>query len=203
MIYLVSSPYKCILHILFSAIITLNFQSFTSHSPHPPFTPSVPSLPVPPSLAPVSCPRPLPQHINIYLEFIQHHLLMGVSHIFLTAPFGWGGVPMIRLQRVLRSFILDGSVSLTSHADDSIDSLYSTQGLSWGRDTAKIFQVKEQIILIFEDFFSTFFWCSSLELIVTFFVINLTSTSLNLRDFSQESVSLLPPAFPPYLFTPH
>ena len=81
------------------------------------------------------------QHIAVYLEFIQHHLLMGVKHIFLTAPFGWGGKIMTSFLRILRSFIEDGSVSMTSHADDNIDYLYSTSGLSWYRDSAKVYQV--------------------------------------------------------------
>ena len=81
------------------------------------------------------------QHIAVYLEFIQHHLLMGVKHIFLTAPFGWGGKIMTSFLRILRSFIEDGSVSMTSHSDDNLDYLYSTSGLSWYRDSAKVNQV--------------------------------------------------------------
>ena len=85
--------------------------------------------------------EPTPQSLPLYLEFLQHHLLMGASHIFLSAPFPWGGSIMTNIQRILRSFIEDGSVSITSHADDGIDYLYSTRGMSFDRDNLKLFQV--------------------------------------------------------------
>ena len=68
---------------------------------------------------------------------------MGASHIFLTAPFAWGGAIMTNIQRILRSFIEDGSVSITSHADDGVDYLYSTRGMSFDRDNLKLFQVND------------------------------------------------------------
>ena len=66
---------------------------------------------------------------------------MGASHIFLTAPFVWGGAMMTNMQRILRSFIEDGSVSITSHVDDGVDYLYSTRGMSFDRDSLNLFQV--------------------------------------------------------------
>ena len=48
---------------------------------------------------------------------------------------------MTSLQRVLRSFIEDGSISLTSHTDDEIDYQYSIRGLGFHRDNLKIMQV--------------------------------------------------------------
>jgi hypothetical protein len=81
------------------------------------------------------------QNSPLYLEFIQHHLLMGASHIFITAAFAWGGKLMTSLQRVLRSFIEDGSISITSHTDDEIDYQYSVRGLGFHRDNLKIMQV--------------------------------------------------------------
>ena len=81
------------------------------------------------------------QNSALYLEFIQHHLLMGASHIFITAALVWGGKIMTTLQRVLRSFIEDGSVSITSHSDDNVDFLYSIRGLGFHRDNLKTIQV--------------------------------------------------------------
>ena len=95
----------------------------------------LPSLPLPPSIQ-----RPS-QSLPLYLEFLQHHLLMGASHIFLAANHAWGGAIMNKMQRILRSFIEDGSVSITSYADDGVDYLYSTRGMSFERDNLKIFQV--------------------------------------------------------------
>jgi hypothetical protein len=69
---------------------------------------------------------------------------MGASHIFITAAFAWGGKLMTSLQRVLRSFIEDGSISITSHADDDADFLYSIRGLGFHRDNMKTMQVYQK-----------------------------------------------------------
>jgi hypothetical protein len=69
---------------------------------------------------------------------------MGASHIFITAAFAWGGKLMTSLQRVLRSFIEDGSISITSHTDDEIDYQYSVRGLGFHRDNLKIMQVLQK-----------------------------------------------------------
>ena len=103
---------------------------------------------------------PCTQSLSIYLEFIQHHLLLGVSHIFLSAPFSWNGTIMNQLQRILRSFIEEGTVSITSHSDDDIDYLYSVRGLSFHRDVIKVLQVHSisNIFLFFIVIFFSFFF---------------------------------------------
>ena len=50
---------------------------------------------------------------------------------------------MTSMQRVLRPFIEDGSVSINSHSDDDVDFLYSVRGADFSRDNMKIFQVKK------------------------------------------------------------
>ena len=82
------------------------------------------------------------QHLAVYLEFIQHHLLLGASHIFITAAFTWGGRLMTSLLRMLRTFIEDGSVSMTSHIDDDMDFIYSLRGITLERDVLKNLQVR-------------------------------------------------------------
>jgi hypothetical protein len=79
--------------------------------------------------------------IPLYLEFIQHHLLLGVSHIHIGAAFSWGSASMARLRQLLAPFVRDGSVSLSSQAGDGIDDVYSAGGMSWFRDNSKIFFV--------------------------------------------------------------
>ena len=78
----------------------------------------------------------------MHLEFIQHHLLLGASHIFITAAFTWGGRLMTSLLRMLRTFIEDGSVSMTSHIDDDMDFIYSLRGITLERDVLKNLQVR-------------------------------------------------------------
>ena len=62
--------------------------------------------------------------LPIFLEWIQHHIHMGVSHIFAGAAFGWDSKHMHSITRVLSSFIDEGYVSITSHSGDEIDSSY-------------------------------------------------------------------------------
>ena len=84
---------------------------------------------------------PSRKNLPIYLEFLQHHINMGASHIHLTAAFAWTSPHMDRLLRVVKSYVDDGLVSMTSHATDGVDYLYSFRGLSWMRDNIKINQV--------------------------------------------------------------
>ena len=67
---------------------------------------------------------------------------MGVKHIFVTAPFAWGGEIMTQMLRTFRTYIEDGSLSFTSHSNDDIDYLYSLLGVSVDRDLMKQFQVR-------------------------------------------------------------
>ena len=71
------------------------------------------------------------------VEFIQHHLLMGVQHIFMTALLGSSSIHMDVLKTLLRSFIDDGSLTLVSSTHDGFDMLYSVDGIRWGRDIIK------------------------------------------------------------------
>ena len=76
---------------------------------------------------------------------------MGVKHIFVTAPFAWGGEIMTQMLRTFRTYIEDGSLSFTSHSNDDIDYLYSVYGLSLHKDVMKTIQVKlkNRFILFF------------------------------------------------------
>lgn len=84
---------------------------------------------------------PSKKNVAIYLEFVQHHLNMGASHIFLASPFTWDSIHMNRLLQIFKSYIDEGTVSFSTHATDGYDYLYSTANLSWHRDNIKIFQV--------------------------------------------------------------
>ena len=49
---------------------------------------------------------------------------------------------MTSLLRILRTFIEDGSVSMTSHIDDDMDFIYSLKGFTFERDVLKNLQVR-------------------------------------------------------------
>jgi hypothetical protein len=84
---------------------------------------------------------PSKSSLPVYLEFIQHHLLLGVNHIFLSSLFAWNKTHMDTMLRVLDSFIKEGSVSMSSSSGDNFDYVYSTAGLVWSRDNVKNFFV--------------------------------------------------------------
>jgi hypothetical protein len=77
--------------------------------------------------------------LALLLEFIQHHLLLGVDHIFLTATYTWESPYMKLILEFLGSFIDDGKVSIATQAGDGIDLVNSFSGMSWGRDNVKNF----------------------------------------------------------------
>ena len=60
----------------------------------------------------------------IFYEFIQHHLLMGVSHMFagVTMSLSSGSFDLTR--RAFSSFIDEGVLSMNTHAGDGIDNTY-------------------------------------------------------------------------------
>lgn len=76
-----------------------------------------------------------------YLEFIQHHLLMGVSHIFLGVAFAWQSSNMRRLLELLGSFIEEGRLTVQSHSGDGLDFVFSLAGISIERDNLKNYHV--------------------------------------------------------------
>lgn len=84
---------------------------------------------------------PSQKNMPANLEFIQHHLLLGVQHIFIGAVLGKDSPHMARLRQILESFIDDGSVTLVSTAHDGLDLVYSFHGTRWFRDSIKTIHV--------------------------------------------------------------
>lgn len=84
---------------------------------------------------------PSKEMLPYYLEFIQHHINMGVAHIFLGVAFAWDSQYMLILLRVLRSFIQSGHVTVQSHSGDALDLTFSMAGLTVERDNLKTLHV--------------------------------------------------------------
>jgi hypothetical protein len=68
--------------------------------------------------------KPSKISLPIFLEWIQHHLLLGVSHIFTGVLFGWDSHHMATILKTVNSFIEEGTLSVTSHAGDNLDEAY-------------------------------------------------------------------------------
>jgi hypothetical protein len=85
--------------------------------------------------------------LPLYLEFVQHHLLLGVDHIFLSASFGWESEHMIRLLQIFRSYIEEGKVSISSQTDQGVDYLHSFTGVYWQRNVIKIAHINSFLYL--------------------------------------------------------
>ena len=79
--------------------------------------------------------------LPLFLEFIQHHLLLGVDHIFLSANFHWGSRRMKTLLRLFRTYISEGSVTMASQAGDNVDYMASVYGIYWNRNVLKLMQI--------------------------------------------------------------
>ena len=85
--------------------------------------------------------------LPMYLEFLQHHVLIGVEHVFMACSYGWNGAMMSNFLVATKSFIDDGLLSVNSQSGDNFDLLYSFLGGSLDRDTVKIFHVNMYLYL--------------------------------------------------------
>lgn len=74
--------------------------------------------------------QPTKTTLPLFLEWFQHHILLGVDHIFSAVTFGWESKHMHTISRALSSFIDDGLVSITSHSGDGVDGIYGYVGYS-------------------------------------------------------------------------
>jgi hypothetical protein len=74
---------------------------------------------------------PTVDDVAILLEFVQHHLLIGVRHIFLSVRFAWDSKNMRTLLLALRHFIEQKKVTVSSQASDGYDRTASTKGMAW------------------------------------------------------------------------
>jgi hypothetical protein len=83
---------------------------------------------------------PSKKSLPLLLEFVAHHLLLGVDHMFLALSFDWHSPHMLTLKRMLQSKIDSSHVSIASSCSDGIDMAVSTSGILWGRDNVKTFQ---------------------------------------------------------------
>lgn len=66
----------------------------------------------------------------LYIEFVQHHLLLGVNHVFLAVSFGWKSLHMRHMYNALRPYIEGGQLTIVSKSGDNVDGLSSLLGMS-------------------------------------------------------------------------
>jgi hypothetical protein len=66
---------------------------------------------------------PIRRTLSSLLEFLQHHILLEIDHIFTATIFEWSSPHMSVLRNVLGSFIDDELVSLTSYANNDFNEL--------------------------------------------------------------------------------
>eukprot|EP01039_Chlorochromonas_danica_P006104 gene6104-6721_t len=84
---------------------------------------------------------PTARYLSHLLEFIQHHLLMGVRHIFLGVCFAWHSPLMKKLLRILKPFIDEGRLSIASHTEDNLDYRFTFLGAVLRNTPVKVFSV--------------------------------------------------------------
>lgn len=82
-----------------------------------------------------------PSTLNLphVMEFLEHHLNMGVKHIFLGVAFSWHSPHMQVLLRALESYLKEGRVSISSHSGDDIDFRFTVGGAAAHTDALKIY----------------------------------------------------------------
>ena len=78
--------------------------------------------------------------LPLYAEFLEHHIQLGVQHIFIAATYMWGGVNMNNMLSAFSSYIMEGLLSVTSSTVGmgASELLYAVNGISLARDTVKV-----------------------------------------------------------------
>jgi hypothetical protein len=79
--------------------------------------------------------------LPMYLEFMQHHFLIGVQHMFAAGPYAWGGLMLSNFLMAAQPFIVDNHLTFNSQAGDNINLLNSVLGASLDRDVVKVMYV--------------------------------------------------------------
>ena len=62
--------------------------------------------------------------LPLFLEFFQHHFLLGVDHIFTGILLGWKSRHMKTILNIFGSYIDEELLTVTSHAGDGLDGVY-------------------------------------------------------------------------------
>lgn len=73
------------------------------------------------------------------LEFIVHHLMLGIRHIFLAVRYAPGSANMRTLLLSLREFIEAGQVTVSSQSGDGIDRTASLFGLAFSAEFLSLY----------------------------------------------------------------
>jgi hypothetical protein len=81
------------------------------------------------------------KNLPMYAEFMQHHYLLGVQHMFWAVTYAWNGLNMANFLTAFRPFIDEKLLTVNSQAGDNFDLLYSFLGASLDRDNVKIMHV--------------------------------------------------------------
>lgn len=86
--------------------------------------------------------------LTVYAEFLQHHILIGVNHMFVAGPYAWGGQNMANFLAAFRTFIDEGKLTVSSLAESIEEEyLYSILGATIDRDNVKVFHVSSCLYL--------------------------------------------------------
>jgi hypothetical protein len=85
--------------------------------------------------------------LPMLLEFVSHHHLLGVDHIYLPVTLGWNSPLMTNFVGVFKSYIDEGILTVLSQAGDNMDMTPSIFGLTWHRYQLKTMQTS--MILFF------------------------------------------------------
>lgn len=82
-----------------------------------------------------------------YLEFIQHHILIGTTHIFLSVPYSWNSPSMNHLIQTFKPFIQNKQLTIMSESGDNINLWGSTLGIKWTRLAIRNLQINNCLYL--------------------------------------------------------
>jgi hypothetical protein len=76
--------------------------------------------------------------LSFLVEYLQHHLLLGIEHFHVGVRYDWSSGSMNHMLQGLKAFIDEGQVSVTSMTSDGMNDVYATSGIAFERDDCKV-----------------------------------------------------------------
>jgi hypothetical protein len=89
----------------------------------------------------------MPDKIFQYMEFLEHSVLLGAGHVFLSVDFSWDSRSMRHIVKTLSRYIDSGKLTIMSEAGDNINQVSSIAGMTWDYVSVRNIQINSCLYL--------------------------------------------------------
>lgn len=89
----------------------------------------------------------MPEKIFQYMEFLEHNLLLGAGHVYLSVDYSWESRSMRHILKALNRYIDSGKLTIMSEASDGINKVSSIEGMAWDYVSVRNIQINSCLYL--------------------------------------------------------